>query len=626
MIRFMKKRLSALLLTLVLLAGLMPAALAAAPSQDEAAQALAALDVMVGDENGDLMLGRAVTRAEFTKMVIAMSASRDSVGSQTSVSPYPDVPCTYWAAPYIEAAVQTGYVQGYLDGTFRPGSTITLAEGVTMALRLLGYSDRDFVGAYPSGQMALYRTLHLDEGLTVFANKDILTRRDAMFLLYNLLTAKTTSGAVYLATLGHALTPSGEIDLVSLINDAMDGPVVAASGWQSSIPFSLSNVTVYRGGALSGLSSIRDGDVLYWSASMRTIWAYTARVTGTYQSVSPSAAAPTSVTVAGRTYGIETAAAAFTLSDLGSCRTGDTVTLLLGRSGGVAAVLTGSQASSPILYGVISSLGTGRYTDAGGNSDSASTVTFTATDGMQYTYPSTDTSLQVGDLVRATASAGTTELKALSSAALTGKMDSGGTKLGSYPLADDVEILDTYGGSAVRVYPSRLAGVTFQNSMVRYFVRNANGALTRLILNDVTGDLHQYGVVTSASEMSSGMTLFGSYAYDIGGVPGVYTSASSVFNISRGPSRFISQNGALTSISNLTPVSLTAVGANTALAGTVSHTLADNVAVYEVRGGDYYFSSLDRVTSGAYSLTGWYDKAESSGGRIRVITAVPAAG
>ena len=71
----MKKRLLSGLLAVVLVLGLLPAAFAAAPAQEEAAQVLAALDIMVGDENGNLNLDRAVTRAEFTKMAVAASTS-----------------------------------------------------------------------------------------------------------------------------------------------------------------------------------------------------------------------------------------------------------------------------------------------------------------------------------------------------------------------------------------------------------------------------------------------------------------------------------------------------------------------------------------------------------------------
>ncbi|MFR4560323.1 MAG: S-layer homology domain-containing protein [Flavonifractor plautii] len=160
----MKQRLLAALSCVVLVLGLAPAALAAAPAEEEAAQVLAALDIMVGDESGNLNLGATVTRAEFTKLAVAASTSRDAVGDTVSVKPYPDVPQSHWAAPYIKAAVDLGLVQGDLHGNFNPGRSITLAEGVTIVLRLLGYQDSDFT-AFGSGQMAQCRP-RLNEGVT----------------------------------------------------------------------------------------------------------------------------------------------------------------------------------------------------------------------------------------------------------------------------------------------------------------------------------------------------------------------------------------------------------------------------------------------------------------------------
>ena len=49
------------------------------------------------------------------------------------------------------------------------------------------------------------------------------------------------------------------------------------------------------------------------------------------------------------------------------------------------------------------------------------------------------------------------------------------------------------------------------------------------------------------------------------------------------------------------------------------YTLSDSVAVYEYRGGKYYLSTLARAEQSGGVLTAWYDKAESAGGRVRVI-------
>ena len=53
------------------------------------------------------------------------------------------------------------------------------------------------------------------------------------------------------------------------------------------------------------------------------------------------------------------------------------------------------------------------------------------------------------------------------------------------------------------------------------------------------------------------------------------------------------------------------------------YALAPNVLVYEVRDNVYTLSSLARAESGEFSLTAWYDRPESAGGRIRVILAKP---
>ena len=271
---------------------------------------------MAGDAGGDLRLSRTVTRAEFITMAVKASPQGDQVG-EASTSPYPDVPYTHWAAGFVEAGVAAGLISGYSDGTFRPASSITLAEGATIALGLLGYSAEDYSGAYPSPQMALYHSLSLDKGLTAQAASAPLTRHDAMYLFYNLLSAKNKEGQPYLTTLGYSLNAAGEVDLVALVNGEMNGPLVASGDWHSAIPFPLSGVTVTRDGKASTLAAIQTNDVIYWNQTMRALWVSSDRAVGVIQALTPSAASPESVQIAGRTYPIESASAAYALSDLG---------------------------------------------------------------------------------------------------------------------------------------------------------------------------------------------------------------------------------------------------------------------------------------------------------------------
>lgn len=619
----MKKRILPILLTLALAASLLPAALAAPAPVEDVAQVLSALDIMTGDQYGNLMLERTVTRAEFTKLSIAASPMGKNVGAATTVSPYPDVPYTAWEAPYVEAAVAAGLVKGNLYGYFEPDREITLKEGVTIVLRLLGYSDGDFSGVWPTGQMTLYRNLDLDEGIAIGPD-DNMTRQDAMRLFYNLLTTSTKQGQTYLTLLGHSLNANREIDRVALINSAMNGPVVMAPGWESKVNFDVSTAKVTRKGQSSSLAQLQAGDVIYWSKSMRALWAYADTVTGLYQAVSPNPSSPTAVTVAGKTYPIETADAAYALSNLGGYKVGDTVTLLLGRDGGVAAV-TSATALGGTLVGVVSAVTTNPYTDSNGHSYDAKTILLTATDGNSYTYPvEADSSLKAGQLVQVSSGSSGVEVKRLNGSSIEGKVSADGTKLGSAPLSSTVEILDvTDAGAAVRIYPSRLAGMTLKKDDVLYCRTNASGEVDQLILDDATGDVHAYGILTKTQETDMGVLGAGGvYQFNVGGQGYVYSVSNKVLRLEVGPVKVEGPLQSPEKLSKLTAVKLSSLDATTLLTNdNVSWPMWDGMAVYEQTGSDTFtLTSAERVKNG-YTLTGYYDAKPADGGRIRVIIA-----
>lgn len=621
----MKQRIVCIVLALFLIISVLaPLAMAASPSEDEAATVLAALDIMVGDENGDLNLSNTITRAEFTKMSVAATSYKDTVGDTASVSPFPDVAKTNWAAPWIAVAVDNGMVQGDLYGNFNPNSTITLAEGVTIVLRLLGYQDSSFSGTWPSGQMTLYTALDLDEGISL-GQDDPMTREDAMYLFYNLMTTPTATGSgYYLNSINYGMVGSdGEIDLVALINDAMKGPILADTGWEDSLNINPSIATVYRDGSLSSYTSICPLDVIYWSESMQSLWVYSQKITGTYQAASPSTSAPTAIVVAGQTYTIEATSAAYALSDLGTYNVGDQITIFIGRNGGIVAVADAATTSS-ILYGMVTITSTDTYQDSNGNSYVSDTVTVMSTNGVQYTYPVDDDDWDVGDMVQLTFGTSGTTIKTLSSKTISGKVNSTATKLGSYTLAEDVEIIDVYtdGGSGVRIYPSRLAGITISSSDVAFYATNQDGEITHLILKDVTGDMHSYGVLTTVSEVSYNMSLTGTYVADIGGVTAYFSSSNKLFGVSKGPAVIQSSGGSVLYMKNLTEVEFDTV---TDIQGVTeeydTYAIWESVTVYERKNGTYYLTSLDRVNDGSYTLTGYYDATEGDGGLVRVIVA-----
>ncbi|WP_164510409.1 S-layer homology domain-containing protein [Agathobaculum sp. Marseille-P7918] len=614
------KKLISLVLAAAVLLGCLPAALAASvASESVVEQVIRAAGIMVGNTSGNLNLDKSVTRAEYAKMLVAASSYKDKVAGTSNVSPFSDVPYTHWAAGYIKTAVQQGWLTGYLDGSYKPDKTVTLEEAATGCLKLLGYTTEDFSGSYPYGQLALYQSLGLDTGVTA-SQGTTMTRRNMMYLFYNLLNADTKDGQVYAQTLGYTLNSNGEIDYLSMVSDTMEGPFVVEGSLSDLV--SSAGRTVYRNGYASTADAVQQYDVIYYNDS--AIWAYANAVSGTYQAASPSASSPTSVTVAGNTYEIETSEAAYALSTLGGLNIGDIVTLLLGRDGKVAYALPAEDYASAVA-GVVTAVGTGTYHNAVGNAYTTRTVTVAATDGNCYTYPCSKTSIEEGDLVSIGFGSSGTDVSILPSSSVTGTVS--GHTIGSKTMADDIRILDVNDTSTVRVYYSRLNGAVLDSRDVRYYAENEDGEITDLILNDFTGDLYEYGIITSVEEESNDMSLSGSYTYLLNGEKQTIATSGKTLGAKTGPARLTIENGQLAATRTLyqikNPDSITQLGVTK---DEESWLFADACAVYLYDNSAYSLLSLNELRNNfdAYNITCYYDNDTDDGGRIRIIVARPA--
>jgi len=83
--------------------------------------------VVVGYEDGTYQPAKNVSRVEFLKMLYeAMGA--DEYSASEIVLPFSDIGEGYWYTPYVKLAYKNGVVQGYGDGTFKPGNPISFAE------------------------------------------------------------------------------------------------------------------------------------------------------------------------------------------------------------------------------------------------------------------------------------------------------------------------------------------------------------------------------------------------------------------------------------------------------------------------------------------------------------------
>lgn len=619
----MKKRILSLLLCLTLLFGTAVGTASAAADADTRLEVVRVLGILVGDAKGNLNLDNTVTRAEFVKMMVAASKDKDSVTDGSGAAQFSDVKTGYWAGGYIGAAVENGWIMGYVDGTFRPQKNITLEEGCTALLRVLGYDASTMAGSYPSAQLSKAQAVGLRDDLSG-QRGHVLSRRDCVTLFYNLLLCQNSGGQVYGSTLGYTVK-NGEVDYSALITADTKGPYVSEDG-KLDLPFGTDNITVYRDGREVSASAVASNDVYYYHRNLRTVWVYNDRVSGTLTAVSPNRVTPASVTVGGVNYTLGTTAATYQMSAQGGFREGDVVTLLLGMDGSVVKVVSAAE-NEQVYYGVVLSSQKQNAADTDSGTVLQMATQIACTDGTERTFYHTGGEYDSGTLVSVVVGAKGTTVATLKNQRISGAVDAQATRLGSYVFAEDVEILDTDGnGGYARIYPQRLAATTLAESNVLHYTLNDAGEIQSLILLRATGDTWQYGFVTDYTAKTSAQSASARYSYISGGKAGS-ANVSAVFPVQKGGVMMQYKDGVLDRMYQLAQVKLNYLTEQSASGGSRTFRIAEDVQAVICETAitqTYYAAELSQLNAQDYDLVGWYDNENyPAGGRLRVIVATP---
>lgn len=750
------KKVISLILTAALTMSVMALPALAARSDSGIEALMRDLEIMQGDEKGDMMLDKKVSRAEFAKIAIAASPKKNSVALGLKQSPFKDVPYYTWYAPYVKAAVSANYVVGYLDATFRPDNTVTYEEAATIMLRVLGYNDGDFTDAYPYGQLSKAQSLDLLDDVNAGIGEE-MTRYNVMRLVYNALGTYTTNngvlagshnvnltdnadviatgneddslgedkvytsigtfnkgayfnddwagvrGKLYVKnnkdliaavaddgqtkegyksyfvysvlpdssvvgynngsfeeidipdgttvyanqsrtsfaatkntlemgdTLNVKYTKNGSVDYVTYDSNNLKGPVkVTDDNWITYLGADEGS-KVFRSGAESTASAVSVNDIVYYSEPLNVIFAYTDKVTGVYEKASPTKDSPEKVTISGKEYSVESVDAFKDLSSGGAYKYGDTITALLGRSGAVAGIAgKGSVAGVNTKGGTSYGNSAGFVIDAGKkdftNADNTVYTSYYAKvaqpDGTVTEYPTAnDCKNLICAVVRITFKDGKASLSR-STASLSGKVNAAKNMIGDKNVAEDVKILDTAGTYSddtplyKRIYLQRIDGVTLSSTKVAYYSQNTAGEIDNIILNDVTGDLYSYGIITKRDAMT------GMYTIDIGGAQNTYMT--NFRSSATGPHKLVLSGGQLTKLASIGSYSgsITNLTTTSATIGSKTYLLSDDTIVYLRKEANTYLKiPIEEAIDTNYRMTAYYDKAESSGGRIRIIVA-----
>lgn len=234
------KRILSLLLSAVLTVSLLALpAQAAAPANrfhdlgDNTAamsvESLRLLGVMDGFADGSFRPYAQLTRAQFCKMVVCALNAEDELGLYRTVTIYPDVKPSHWAAGYINMAAKgKNAISGYSDGKFYPDRTVTLGQAATILLRVLGYKDENVGGVWPDSYLSFAASIGLTDGIDTDNGNLPLTRSDAATLFNNLLQADVQGekgSSAFLTAAG--LTTVPDMVLVSSNAKGPDGEETA---------------------------------------------------------------------------------------------------------------------------------------------------------------------------------------------------------------------------------------------------------------------------------------------------------------------------------------------------------------------------------------------------------------
>ena len=409
----MKKRLWAALLTVAMSLSLLAlpagASSTAASSFSDvsdqrtalAAETLRLMGVLDGYNDGTFRPDRKLTRAQFCKMAVYALGAEAELGLYNTITVFPDVKPSHWAAGYINMAAKgKKIIAGYPDGKFYPDRTVSVGQAVTILLRLLGYKDDKIGGVWPDSYMAMGSIAGLTDGLNA-SGSEPLTRGQAARLFVNLLQADSggeggveytlseetellsvdgstgqmrTSKETYtmahpvasttlIGAKGHVVSLNGKaLTFLPLTSGnagtASSAIVVYQDGSADGFGALAGNntYTIYKNGTLATVKDLRKHDVATYNAATNTIRICDTRVTVYYEGCDPNPSAPTKIKVLG---GTELSVLPSALDTLSKFKPGDQMTLLLTADGQVAGAVApdGGSGARGNAMGVVSDSG-----------------------------------------------------------------------------------------------------------------------------------------------------------------------------------------------------------------------------------------------------------------------------
>ena len=400
---------------------------------------------------------------------------------------------------------------------------------------------------------------------------------------------------------------------------------------------------IFKNGIPADLTDLRQYDVGTYDAGSNTLFVSDLKLTGLYENAYPNSNAPSTVTVMGAEFSVLPSA----IPDLAQFKVGDRMTLLLTTTGQVAGAVSTDVAKS-------NAVGVAKVTAGGEGSDGTAEITLL--DGLITLKGSTTGSEKLnGYLV--TVSSGRRDYLSLSR--VNGKGASGilnltTNRVGTKALSEGARFFEQVGnGELVEIERSDITVDTVPANKITYVGYDWAGRVDKLVLDDVTGDRYDYGMIyyrpAGPQDVENAVP-----DPDTGKVPQTYQNGEIRVTNGSGQQSYVvgSVEGAKSGRYGGIAGSLDTLNGKHRLAGYVPLTSADGirrsqidtstmvlttnemvlpissqVQIYsEATGGWYTVSkdasakdNLERALAFSNDMTVYYDRTPGEGGKVRII-------
>lgn len=147
---------------------------------------LASSKIVNGFEDGTFRPGENVTRAQMAKLLVEALSLKNVTG--VALTQFPDVTSSNWFYSYVKTAVDNKIIVGYPDGTFKPNDNVTFAECMAMIIRAMKLEDSMTDKTWPTAYMTKATQLGLLSNVTYADVNSPASRGEISISLYNMVT------------------------------------------------------------------------------------------------------------------------------------------------------------------------------------------------------------------------------------------------------------------------------------------------------------------------------------------------------------------------------------------------------------------------------------------------------